>query len=267
MTDELLAVAAHILLERENSGDLFAGFPDSLRPPSEERAYAIQERAADLRIKNTGSALAGYKIGSTTPVMQAYLGIANPCSGTMIERTVVASGATFEVPANGVLGVECELAVRLARDLPGRELPYSHEELADAVASCMAAIELVEDRYVDWRALDAATLIADNFFHVGAVLGVEHTDFDPRRLDETAGEMRLDGALVGVGLGSDVLGHPLTALGWLVSGPGVRAEGLRAGQVIMLGSLVETHWVVAGMTVRIDNDLLGSVEVSFTGGP
>jgi len=266
MTDELLALSARILLEREQGGDLFAGFPDYLSPPDEARAYAIQARTADLRMKHADSRLAGYKIGGTTPVMQAYLRIGSPCSGTMIECAVVANGASFQVPQRGLLGVECELAVRLGRDLPRRDESYTHDELAAAVATCMAAIEVVEDRYVDWRALDAATLIADNFFHVGAVLGPEHNDIDVRRLDESSGVMRIDDLVVGSGRGSDVLGHPLNALGWLASSQGVRGEGLRAGQVIMLGSLVETHWVAAGSRVRIDNDLLGSAEVAFTGG-
>ena len=40
-----------------------------------------------------------------------------------------------------------------------------------AVGAVMAAIEIVDDRYVDWRALDAPTLTADDFFGAGCVLG------------------------------------------------------------------------------------------------
>ena len=37
----------------------------------------------------------------------------------------------------------------------------------------MAGIELVDDRYEDYKQLNVATLIADNFFNVGVVLGEE----------------------------------------------------------------------------------------------
>jgi len=260
--ERTLDAAALVLDERDRTGSLFAGFPDGLAPRTEAVAYAIQGRAAELRAARRATTAAGHKIGSTTPVMQAYLAISSPCSGIMLADTVVGDGAEFEVPPHGVLGVECELAVRLGRDLPARDEPYTRDELAHAVSSCMAAIEVVEDRYVDWRTLDAPTLIADDFFHVGAVLGEERADVDPRDLHLARGSMRLDGSVVGSGTGADVLGHPLAALGWLADS----GAGLRAGEVVMLGSLVETNWVAAGMRVRIDNEPLGPVEVTFQAG-
>ena len=102
----------------------------------------------------------------------------------------------------------------------------------------MAAIEIVDDRYADWRSLDTLTLIADDFFQAGIVLGA--ADADWRRLDLAAlpGMMAINGEERGRGRGGDVLGHPLTALAWLANQLSVYGIGLRRGQVVLTGSVV-----------------------------
>ena len=38
---------------------------------------------------------------------------------------------------------------------------------------------------------------------------------------------------------------------------------LRAGETVLLGSLVRTQWINAGASVRIEIDALGAVEAKF----
>lgn len=261
--DPAIKALVERLVEREVNGDLLDVIPALQRLRSERDAYRAQAIAHGRRIARVRSELAGYKIAATTRVMQRYLGMDTPCSAVMLESLVRRSPAVFDAHGQGVLGVECEIAVRLGRDLLPRAMPYTTDEVADAVDACFAAIEVVEDRYVDWRAMDARTLIADNFFHLGAVLGPPNTKCDPRRLDEAYATMTIDGTVVGEGKGSDVLGHPLMALVWLADQSGALGEGLREGQVILLGSLVQTNWVAAGSKVSIANNLLGFAEVEF----
>ena len=66
-------------------------------------------------------------------------------------------------------GVECEVAVRLAHDLPPGS--YTKETVAAAVGEFVAGIEIVENRYDDLKTLGTPTLIADQVYHVAAVLG------------------------------------------------------------------------------------------------
>ena len=61
--------------------------------------------------------------------------------------------------------------MRLGRDLPADGAPFTAASVRDAVAAYMAAIEIVDDRYADWRSTDTPTLIADDFFAAGCVLG------------------------------------------------------------------------------------------------
>lgn len=229
-------------------------------PRDEAEAYALQSLVhACLRGAGWGD-LAGWKIGCTTPVMQRYLGIGNPCAGGVFASTVQQREGRFPHASFVRVGVECEIAVRLGHDLVGET---ERESAARAVEACMAAIEVVDDRYDDYSQLGAPTLIADDFFGAGAVLGQERVDFDPRRLREVRARMLIERREVGSGSGTDILGEPLEALVWLANNLSSRGERLRAGQIVLLGSLVQTHWVARGERVVIENDALGVASVVF----
>jgi 2-keto-4-pentenoate hydratase len=206
----------------------------------------------------------GYKIGCTTKVMQDYLGIPSPCAAGVFAGTTHASGVDLRAADFRRIGVECEIAVRLARDLPSAAAPYDAASVASAIAVYMAAIEVVDDRYADWRTTDTPTLVADDFFAAGVVLGLPVAASaieDPARL---AGRTEINGAEVGRGEGSDVLGTPLAALVWLANELAGRGEALKAGEIVLTGSLVETRWLARGDRAAIEIAGLGQVELSVT---
>ena len=229
-------------------------------PRDEGEAYVVQAAVHGcLRAAGWGD-LAGWKIGCTTPVMQRYLGIANPCAGGVFASTVQHVEARFQHASFVRVGVECEVAVRLDQDLVG---PTDPESAARSVGACLAAIEVVDDRYQDYSSLGAPTLIADDFFGAGAVLGTPRSDFDPRRLRAVRARMLIEGREVGSGVGTDILGEPLQALAWLANSLSTRGERLRAGEIVLLGSLVQTQWVAPGERVVIENDALGVASARF----
>jgi 2-oxo-3-hexenedioate decarboxylase/2-keto-4-pentenoate hydratase len=153
--------------------------------------------------------------------------------------------------------------VRLGADLPREGAPYDRERVARAIGGYLAAIEIVDDRYVDYPSLDTPTLIADDFFGAGCVLGEERRDLDPHALDRVTARMSIDSRFVGSGTGADILGHPLNALVWLANQLVERGRSLRAGEFVLLGSLVQTHWVAKGSEVHVLNDPLGEVTLRF----
>lgn len=230
-----------------------------LRPLDEAAAYAVQA-ALHERLEPTFGRRVGYKIACTTPVMQQYLGIHSPCSAGVFAGGVHRSGIVLRSEDYRRIGVECEIAVRLGRDLPGDRKPFTAERVRAAVEAFMPAIEIVDDRYEDWRTTDTPTLIADDFFAAGCVLGDPVTDpGDPAGL---VGTTTINGVEVGRGEGRDVMGHPLNALAWLATSLAERGQPLRAGEIVLLGSLVETKWLVRGDRVAIDITGLGRVEMT-----
>ena len=127
----------------------------------------------------------------------------------------------------------------------------------------MAAIEIVDDRYVDYKKLDTPTLIADDFFNAGAVLGPAAEHWDELNLASLGGRMRINGEGVGQGGCADILGHPLNALAWLANTFNARGRSLHAGDIVLLGSIVQTRWLDAGDVVEVEIDGLGKAKASF----
>ncbi len=245
-----LAGAALALLQARRLGAPFDGFAPGSAPLTEAEGYLVQDGLVAALEGELGPR-AGYKIGCTTPVMQAYLGIDHPCAGAVLARTIHAAPATVSCGGRR-LGVECELAVRLARDLPSRP---GREQAASAVGEVCAAIELVEDRYADFRALDLPALVADNFFAAGCVLGPPVAAGAAGNLAAVSAELSIGGTPAGAGTGAAILGHPLEALAWLAGFAASRGRPLAAGEVVLLGSLVETRWVAPGDQVVVRSDL------------
>ncbi|GIS65985.1 MAG: hypothetical protein CM1200mP4_3330 [Rhodospirillaceae bacterium] len=69
--------------------------------------------------------------------------------------------------------------------------------------------------------------------------------------------MMVNGAVAGSGIGSDIMGHPLAALQWMAKFFEDLGKVIKPGQVVLLGSVVETKWVEAGDTVQVDIEQLG----------
>jgi 2-keto-4-pentenoate hydratase len=262
MTDPATQEAAALLHRARLDRTRLAGLPDSCRPRSEAEAYRIQNRLHALLAPAHGP-LAGHKIGCTTAVMQAFLRIPNPCAGGLLARNIHRGATTLRFADYRHVGVECEIAVAIGRDLPPRERPYAVGEVAAAIDAYLPAIEIVDDRWLDYKAVDTPTLVADDFFQAACVLGDAIPRANVDDLAAVAGLMRINGAAVGSGRGADVLGHPHAALAWLANAHAVRGRSLRAGDVVLTGSVVATKWVQQGDTVAVSLAGLGDAHVRF----
>ena len=236
-----------------------SGLPAGLRPADVAAAYRVQDALHGALAAAGLGPIAGYKIGCTTPVMQQYLKIDHPCAGGVFAARVYRGAARLRHGAFVRVGVECEIAVLLGRDLPPRNRPYAPAEVAPAVEACAAAIEIVDDRWVDYRAVDTPTLIADDFFNAGCVLGAPCRFDAAPDLVAVRGAMSVDGREVGRGTGTDALGSPLNALAWLASARG----GLRAGEFVLTGSMVQTYWAARGDACAVELEGLGAARVTF----
>jgi 2-keto-4-pentenoate hydratase len=232
-------------------------------PQDEAEGYRIQDAVHELLAADFG-AMAGYKIGCTSAVMQRYLNIPHPCGGGVFTNGIHQSGASLRASDFVRVGVECEIAVRLARDLDPSQAPFSADDVAQAVEAYLPAIEIVDDRYADWQSLGAPTLVADDFFAAGCVLGEAVPRSQAPDLLDVVGRARVNGMEVSHGTGADVLGHPHHALAWLANHLAAGGKGLRAGEIVLTGSLVKTLWLASDDSVMMDLSGLGAVTVSFS---
>ncbi len=237
--------------------------PPDCRPRDEPDGYAVQDVLHELLAGAGLGPVAGHKIGCTTAVMQAYLGIENPCAGGVHATTVHEGHARVRHRDYVRVGVECEIAVRLGADLGPAGAPFDRVRVAASVEAVLAAMEIVDDRYRDYRTLDVPTLIADDFFNAGCVLGPPITRWRDLDLPALTGVTRLNGAEAGRGEGRAVMGHPFEALAWLANLRARLGLGLRAGEFVLLGSVVETRWVEPGDEVAVAIEGLGEVRATF----
>jgi 2-keto-4-pentenoate hydratase len=255
--------AARFLWEEHRAHKPFAPMPATLAPRTVDEAYAVQEWFHTCIAAMHGP-VAGYKIALTTPVMQQMVGFHAPIAGAILGGTIHRSRVILRRADYVRLGIECEIAVQLKTDLPAAKAPYRRDQVADAVATVMPAFELVDDRQADYAQLAAQvlTLIADNAWNAGIVLGSPRTDWHTVDLSAVRGVMVINDIVVGEGRGSDVMGHPFEALLWLVNMLTQHGKSLSQGMVVMTGSVVATKFVNPGDAVSLSIEGLGEVRLS-----
>jgi len=260
--NQTLAAAQAIAAARRSRTPL-KPLASDIAPRTEADGYRIQEALRDLLAADFGAPV-GYKIGCTSAVMQQYLDIPHPCGGSVFTRGVHDSGVSLRHSDFVRVGVECEIAVRLARDLEPSRAPFTADAVADAIEAYLPAIEIVDDRYADWQTIGAPTLVADDFFAAACVLGKPVPRSAAPDLLEVAGRAIVNGVEVSRGTGADVLGHPHNALAWLANHLAASGKSLRAGELVLTGSLVKTIWLNAGDSVLMELAGLGNVSATFS---
>ena len=136
--------------------------------------------------------------------------------------------------------------------------------MKEASAVVMAAIEVLEDLRHDYKRLTAAAMVAGNVWNAGVVLGDPVTDW--RRLDlaQAAARLTINGREIGRGRGGDVMGNPLNALAWLANKLAAAGTPLRAGMIVMTGSMVPIQFPIPGDHAVVEVEGLGRAELRAT---
>ena len=148
------------------------------------------------------------------------------------------------------------------KDMNNKNIPYTENSVVEYIEAVMAAIEIVDDRWNDYHSVTTPTLIADNFFGAGCILGNKYK-ITELNLNSIKGFMKINNKIVGSGTGEDIMGNPLKALAWLANLNLNLGTPLKSGQFVLLGSIVETKWVNQGDLVEIEIEKLGKASIKF----
>ena len=255
MTDMIAATAERLVREHRDRTPFhtLAGLDDV------ESAYGVQK--AYVAAISAGRKAACYKIGLTSRRIQAMGSIDSPVAGVISADSVMGSGALLHRSAYHHLGLEFEICVRLGADLAPRSAPVGRDEAAAAVDALCAAIEIIDDRNADYAGgIDGKSLIADNSWNAGVVLGVFVSP--PERMENVEGVALQDGVEIGRGRGADALGHPLEPLTWLANHLWAQGGMLRKGDIVMTGSIVTTRFPDAASNYHFDISGIGGVSAA-----
>ncbi|MGA2997926.1 2-keto-4-pentenoate hydratase [Bradyrhizobium sp.] len=257
MEDIAAERTAEWLLAEHRARHRFTTLGPPAAPVTIADAYDVQEKYVALLRRGNGEPV-GYKVGLTSAAMQAFCRIDHPIAGVVLASRLHRSGARVLLRDFGRLGLEFEIAVRIKSDIPGTDKAFT-AEAAPHIDGVCAAIELVDDRSADYASIDVRSLVADNSWNAGIVL----SEFKPvwPDLEAVLGRATKNGDLIGEGYGRDILGHPFNSVAWLATQLASRGTTLRAGQIVMTGSVMKTIFPEHDAHYRFTLEGLGFVEV------
>lgn len=224
-------------------------------------AYLISRRFLERRLAS-GERVVGTKIGVTSKAVMTMLNVHQPDFGYLTDTMMFATGA--EVVASRTLiapRAEGEIAFILKRDLCGPGV--TNADVMRATDFVMPCFEIVDSRITDWK-IKIQDTIADNASCGVVVLGdraVKPTAVD---LSTCGIVVTLNGEIISTGAGAAALGSPVNCITWLANTLGARGVSLKAGEVILSGSLVPLQPVKPGDNMHMAIGGIGQCSVRFT---
>lgn len=258
MTDRLETAAR--ALRDAYSGGVILPMRQWLEPTNVDGAYAVQEINTRFWVEQ-GRRIVGRKAGLTAKAVQAQLGVDQPDFGVLFDDMRVPDGGNLDPTRCIQPKVEAEIAFILGRNLSSPDT--TAEQVADAVGTVHAAIEIVDSRIADWKITFADT-VADNGSSASFVLSETGLPLSGMDLEGAPMEMEVNGVIASTGIGAAALGNPLNAAAWLAQTLARRGQPLAAGDILLAGALGPMVAVTPGDHVRATVGGIG--EVSFTYG-
>lgn len=261
MTDDRAARIARHLFDANAAGAPFEWLTGDLKPRSMAEAYRAQSALFELWRTSGAGTLGGWKIALTSQAMQDLCGVDQPCVGGVLGGRITSGPATVSMADYVRLGLEFELAVRVGQDMDAAGGPYDAASARARTAAVAPAFELIEDRGADYGDFDAASLVADNTWNGGVVLGAEISEW--RDVDWPHAPVTLDyNGETETAVAGDAMGDPFIGLAAVANNLLERGLKVRAGDIVITGSTLKTRFAAAGDRARYSIDGLGAVEIA-----
>lgn len=232
---------------------------DGLDPLDADGAYAVQ--TINTRFwQAQGRRIVGRKAGLTAKAVQTQLGVSQPDFGVLFDDMRIMDCGHLD-PARALQPkAEAEVALVLGAALT--DLDVGPEQVAAAVASVHAAIEIVDSRIADWK-ISFADTVADNGSSAFFVIADEGKPLSGLDLYTCGMVLEVDGAVASLGAGAACLGHPLNAAAWLARTLAARGEPLQAGDILLTGALGPMVTLVPGQKLVAKVGGLGSCSFTY----
>ncbi|MFQ3218748.1 MAG: 2-oxopent-4-enoate/cis-2-oxohex-4-enoate hydratase [Paraglaciecola sp.] len=225
-----------------------------------DQAYAISLEFLKLRV-NQGEKVVGKKIGLTSEVVQKMLSVHQPDFGFLMDKMQYPSGAEIVLKKELIQAKsEGEIAFKLKHDLVGPNV--TADDVLAATEQVFACFEIVDSRIENWQ-IKIQDTIADNASC--GIFVISEQGVDPNTVDFENCRMTITnkGEVIATGKGSAALGSPLNCVAWLANTLGHYDIPLKAGDIILSGSLAAMIPAAVGDDMMVEIEGVGSAEFKF----
>ena len=254
MDQAAIEEAAKTFVRARQTGERLDPLPARLAPKNFAESRAVMDAVDRL----VGDDIVGTKIA------------AKP--GTEVVYAPLHGGRVFMSPAQVPLCLtpcqfmECEISFRLTRDLPPRSVPYSEQEVFDALEAC-PAFELVDSRFRDLKSAMEKTpyeFYADHIANGAMVFGTFRRDWQSFDFTKTHVLMKQGGRTIIEKTGGHPTGNPAVPAVVLAN---LRrtTTGLKAGSFVVTGSFTGYHSVALNQPVTGAFEGFGTMEATIVG--
>jgi 2-keto-4-pentenoate hydratase len=204
----------------------------------------------------------GWKLAFGGPAAMERLRTNAPLVGFLMANAVVTSGSTISFAGWKKPAAEPELTVYLAKDLaPGAD----RQTAIGAIAGLGPAIELAD---VDHPSNDVEGTLARNIYQRHIILGGCDATHAGGNLSGLNARVFRNGAEMADTSDLEALtGELITIVGHVANLLAHFGETLRAGQIIIAGSITPPIWVEAGETIGFHLEPLQPIFINFAAAP
>ena len=206
-----------------------------LAPLSEADSYKVQFAVHD-RLAAAGDRLAGWKVALTLPTQYEPLKLSGPVFAGIYQSGLRQSGAVFDAGYPLKPGIEPELVVKIGKDAAAGS-KHTADSIRGHIAQVWCGMELVDNRYADVTKMSGPARVADNVLQAALVTGTEIKDWQKLDFPNLKGRSLLDGKELASGPGSAVMGAMPISLAWLANKLNEHGKMLKAGDLVLTGSV------------------------------
>ena len=249
---------AQYMLDQHNSKQNFENLPETLMPKDFDEAYETQK----IFQENSGrGSLGGFKIALASKVQQQLCGIDHPVAGGIFANEINSSPSTFELKNFHGLGLEFEIAATMSDDLKPEMGPFNSENIRKYIKSLSPAFELIIDRNANYSNINPLSMITDNAWCSGIVLGKELPDWKKLNLDTIKSQLLWNDETPQNAMIKDA--NPLESLAWVSNLLASLGRTIPKHSVIITGSVIKTRAPHKGDHIIYKVEDLSEVEIKI----
>ncbi len=266
LTDHLAAgadietIADHLIQVRKTVGVTRAL---AIHYPDIDREIAFQIQMAMLKkLEQQGEKLAGWKMSGTSVTDSSSP--FSPTFGFMLTSDEFKSGSTASTAkfVEGSPLVEAEIGFVIKKNLPGPEI--TRDELIEAIEGVGGFSELISIRTRDTEGgteVASAHFIADGLSHGGFIQPARKFSLEKIDLKNIKAQVIINGEVAVEGDSKNFA--PLEAVLFLANTLPKYGRHLRAGDIIITGSILKAPPAKAGDKAEIVFSTFGSLDIKF----